>query len=103
MDVLVPILVTFCIMVGSVSKVTYGWLMARSEGEAFNVYKLSASIIVAVFGALAAALAMISSSMIVDTAGMVSLCVLALMTGWGLDSAKSEITRLGAKAVKNKK
>lgn len=97
MDYWVPLSVTFFVVFGSVWRAIYGYLVARAQGEKFNKYKFTATMIATVFAALPVALSMFSSNIMVDTGGLVALCVTALIAGWGVDSGLKELTKLTSK------
>lgn len=80
-------------------RMVYGFL---DSGEAFNLRKFAASAIMTLFVSLSGALAMVQSDLIVNTAGLISLCVTAALAGWGTVLATRDITSLSQTQSKAK-
>ena len=89
---MIPIVILFSVFIGTIARSIWGWL---SSGEPFSKRKFAATMIFSIFAvALPIGASMFSSSMIVDTSGMVGICVAALIAGWGADSGLKEISKM---------
>ncbi len=91
---MVAFIVVICVMVGSIARAIWGWL---NSGEPFIGRKFAATMLFTIFAvALPVGGTLTGSSMIVDNAGMVGICVAALIAGWGADSGLKELGNMKA-------
>lgn len=89
---MIPLIVVLCVLIGSVTRAYWGWL---NSGEPFIKRKFAATIIFTIFAvALPVGATMYSSAIMVDNAGMIGICVAALIAGWGADSGLKELGKM---------
>lgn len=93
---MIPGLVVILVIIGSVTRAVWGWLQS---GEPFVKRKFAATMIFTIFAvALPIGSTIYSSAIMVDNAGLIGICLAALLAGWGADSGLKELGKM-----KNKK
>lgn len=89
---MVPFLMVILVIIGSVMRAYWGWL---NSGEPFIKRKFSATMIFTVFAvALPIGSSIYASNIMVDNAGIVGMCISALLAGWGADSGLKELGKM---------
>jgi len=89
---MIPGIVVVLVIIGSVARAVWGWLQS---GESFVKRKFAATILFTIFAvALPISVPIFSSNIIVDNAGLVGICVAALLAGWGADSGLKELGKM---------
>lgn len=91
-DSMVPLIVVVLVIIGSLARAIWGWLQS---GEPFVKRKFAATLIFTIFtAALPIGTSIYSSTITVDNAGLVGICIAALLAGWGADSGLKELGKM---------
>lgn len=89
---MIPVLVVIMVIIGSLARAVWGWLQS---GEPFVKRKFAATMIFTIFAvALPIGSTIYSSTILVDNAGLVGICIAALLAGWGADSGLKELGKM---------
>jgi hypothetical protein len=98
-DWYVPVSILVSMVLGAFLRMIYGYLVS---GESFNPSKFAASSIMTLMLGLGEGLGLVASSIITDTTGLITFCVQAVVSGWGIVLMTTDITTLQNKASKPK-
>ncbi len=98
-DWYVPVFILGSFVGGAFLRMIYGYLISN---EKFNPSKFAASSIMTLMLGLGEGLGLVASSIITDTTGLITFCIQALVSGWGIVLVTTDITKLQNKASKPK-
>jgi len=87
----IPITILMCVLTGSLIRAFWGWLNSK---EPFNARKFGSTIIPTIFAALLVGSTMMNSNIILDDGGLMTMAIMALVAGWGIDDGMKQLSRM---------
>ncbi len=90
---LIPGIILGCVLGGSLLRVFWGWL---DSGEIFNPRKFFATVIATLFLALPVASSTIDAPIIIGNGGLLSIAILALLGGWGVNDGVQQLSAMNS-------